>query len=158
MTVYAVEDGLPTGWTADSGQITQGGTYDSLNRKVKWGPFYDNVPRLLTYAALPGTNTAPALFTGTASFDGVDVAITGQRTSTRAPFVRRDSNDNRDVKRDGFRLLIQGEEGLSYLLEYTTDLIQWLPLSTNVVGAVDLEIVDPSPASQSRRFYRITER
>ena len=77
--VYAVEDAPPSGWTVSG--ISDGGEFDSNSRKVKWGPFFDNTIRILTYSATPpASESASRTFAGTASFDGNDVAITGART------------------------------------------------------------------------------
>ena len=64
VVVYALEDQPPVGWTV--GQINEGGVYDSVNHKVKWGPFFDAEPRALSYEATP-----PAGQTGLVTFDGV---------------------------------------------------------------------------------------
>jgi PKD repeat protein len=77
--VYAVEDAPPTGWNVSS--IDSGGQFDAVNRKVKWGPAFDNQSRTFTYIATPPTNESGAkTFHGLASFDGASVAITGART------------------------------------------------------------------------------
>jgi len=69
--VYAVEDAPPTGWTVDS--INESGSWDDVNKKVKWGPFFDANIRILTYNATPPAGeTDEKTFSGTASFDGVD--------------------------------------------------------------------------------------
>jgi|GEM_PF-1628498 len=44
---YAVEDQVPVGWTVSN--INSSGTFDSVNRKVKWGLFFDNSQRTFTY-------------------------------------------------------------------------------------------------------------
>jgi len=72
---YAVEDGPPTGWTPSS--ISDGGTYDSINHKVKW-VFLDGSTRNLSYSALPPASESGAkFFTGQVSFDGQPSAISG---------------------------------------------------------------------------------
>ena len=76
---YAVEDAPPAGWTVTN--IDNGGTFDSVNNQVKWGLFFDATPRVLSYTAIPPANAAGAVtFTGTASCNGTDVAIIGDRT------------------------------------------------------------------------------
>ncbi|MEK7677889.1 MAG: PQQ-binding-like beta-propeller repeat protein, partial [Verrucomicrobiota bacterium] len=78
VTAYAVEDQPPDGWLVS--QITSDGLWDDLTRKVKWGPFFDRVARTLAYQATPASNTlGAAVFAGVASFDGADLAISGQR-------------------------------------------------------------------------------
>ena len=76
---WAVEEGPPDGWVVTN--INEAGTWDSVNKKVKWGPFFDANARTLSYTATPpagesGTKT----FDGTASFDGNSVTIEGDNT------------------------------------------------------------------------------
>ena len=84
--VYSVEDTLPEGWelvSADSG-----GAYDSVNRKVKWGPFYapETVARQLTYRARStGASIGDARFEGVGWFGGVFRTIDGDRVTTVLP-------------------------------------------------------------------------
>ena len=76
---YAVEDSPPNGWTVSA--VGQNGTFDATNRKVKWGPFFDDAARDLSYTATPPAgSTGTKSFQGTASFDGTAVGITGQRS------------------------------------------------------------------------------
>ncbi|MDA1277644.1 MAG: putative Ig domain-containing protein [Verrucomicrobia bacterium] len=74
--VYAIEESLPTGFTANA--ITGNGAFDANSSKIKWGPFFDNQPRLVGYTLVPpaGFNGLVAL-NGIASFDGQDVAFKG---------------------------------------------------------------------------------
>jgi 6-phosphogluconolactonase (cycloisomerase 2 family) len=77
--VYAVEDQPPVGWAVTN--INNNGAFDSANRKVKWGPFFDNSQRILAYTATPPLGeTGSKTFVGTVSFDGVNVPISGART------------------------------------------------------------------------------
>jgi uncharacterized repeat protein (TIGR01451 family) len=76
---YAVQDLPPAGWTVCA--ISDGGEFDEVNGQVKWGPFFDAQPRTLTYTLTPPVNaTGAGVFTGIASFDGVDAGIAGQRS------------------------------------------------------------------------------
>jgi beta-lactam-binding protein with PASTA domain len=75
--VYAVEDAPPTGWTV--GDINEGGVWDDVNKKVKWGPFFDNQVRTLCYDATPPSGESGLkTFNGVVSADGVDTPIVGQ--------------------------------------------------------------------------------
>jgi uncharacterized repeat protein (TIGR01451 family) len=81
--VYAVEDGPPSGWTISA--ISDNGSLDAVNGLVKWGPFFDNLDRDLSYVATPPVGeTGQQSFSGQASFDGAGVAITGGRTIDRS--------------------------------------------------------------------------
>ena len=75
-TAYALEDTIPTGWTL--GEISDGGIQDRVNGMVKWGPFFDNQNRILTYQVVPPTgDSAPKTFSGIISSDGFDSLIAG---------------------------------------------------------------------------------
>ncbi len=74
---YVVEDRPPTGW-----QIVRvdGGFLDSQRGKAKWGPFFDNVPRTLTYMVRPAAPTSQIVrLEGGASYDGVYSRTLGDR-------------------------------------------------------------------------------
>ena len=76
---YAVQDLVPDGWTVCS--ISDGGEFDDVNGQVKWGPFFEAQPRTLTYIITPPVNAIGAgVFTGIASFDGLDAGVAGQRS------------------------------------------------------------------------------
>jgi hypothetical protein len=83
---YAVEDVPPSGWTVSN--IDNGGTWDAANKKVKWGPFFDNTVRTLSYMATPpNVATGMQVFAGIASFDGVGSAISGATTVNPTPYA-----------------------------------------------------------------------
>lgn len=75
----AVEDVPPDGWMVEEDSISDSGTWDDINKKVKWGPFYDDGPRTLTYDVTPAMG-GTRVFSGVASFDGADVEIGGDCT------------------------------------------------------------------------------
>ena len=136
----AVEDAFPAGWQIVTNSISDAGQYDGVAGKVRWGTFTG--PHDLTYTINPGTNEAPGLFTGVASFDGTDVPIMGRRISIRAPWVpdAGSVNTNRNILRDGFRMQVQGEVSKTYLLQgsYTPwDAGSWVNIATNAPGAGD---------------------
>jgi ribosomal protein L27 len=77
--VYAVEETSPNGWVISD--INESGQWDSVNKKVKWGLFFDSNNRTLTYKATPPAGeTGAKTFSGTASFDGSNVPIGGDQT------------------------------------------------------------------------------
>src|SRR5439155_7725807 len=61
------------------GAISDGGSYDATKHKVKFGPFFDNTPRELTYEITPPLLTLGSVntFTGTGSVEGVGSPILG---------------------------------------------------------------------------------
>jgi hypothetical protein len=83
VSVYAVEETVPTGWGAAG--MSEGGVFVASSRTVKWGPFVDGASRTLTYTAQPPANAhGLAVFGGGARFDAADVAITGMKTLPEA--------------------------------------------------------------------------
>jgi len=93
VVVCTVEDCPPTNWTV--AQISDEGLFDSARAKVKWGPFFDNLPRTLTYQVTPSTNSGS--FHGLASFDGSTGEIIGQRETTAAGPSATGSSAERDL-------------------------------------------------------------
>jgi uncharacterized delta-60 repeat protein len=76
-TTFAAEERYPAGWLVAN--ISHGGGLDTVHSKIKWGPFFDNQTRVLTYQATsPTGETNNQGFTGVASADGVGFPIRGQ--------------------------------------------------------------------------------
>jgi hypothetical protein len=75
--VMALEIEIPSGWTVL--RISDGGVWDELHRKVKWGPFFDNLSRTVEFEA-DGVRKGRGLrgghrirgISGAVSFDGVN--------------------------------------------------------------------------------------
>jgi len=79
---YGIEDMPPAGWSVAN--ISSSGIYDSLKNKVKFGPFFDNAERTLTYDVTPPVSeTSDKSFNGTASSDGANIPIGGNYVSSR---------------------------------------------------------------------------
>ena len=84
-SAVALELHVPRGWNVTA--ISDGGGWDESSRKVKWGPFMDDLSRTVTFKATrtggamsPKTDlatdaTRPTRFRGTVSFDGVNQPI-----------------------------------------------------------------------------------
>jgi len=60
---YAVSDIVPVGWVA--GDMSHNGRWVPVERKVVFGPFFDEVDRIFTYSVMPAADAA-----GTVEFDG----------------------------------------------------------------------------------------
>jgi formylglycine-generating enzyme len=75
--VWAVEERPPPGCTPI--EISEGGLWDPTRGVIRWGPFYDNEPRLLSYEAPATEELGPGnIFAGQASADGVSAEIAGE--------------------------------------------------------------------------------
>jgi uncharacterized delta-60 repeat protein len=55
------------------------------------------------------------------------------------------------------RLTITAEAGKSYILEASTDLINWQDIAMSTAGSGTLEFTDPNADSFNMRFYRVRE-
>ncbi len=54
-----------------------------------------------------------------------------------------------------FRFALNGSAGSDYVVQVSTNLVDWSPLSTNTVAAGgSVPITDPAPANKPCRFYR----
>jgi hypothetical protein len=53
-----------------------------------------------------------------------------------------------------FEIQLSGSAGASYVLEATTNLMDWIPISTNPAGGSLFDLVDPGASNYSYRFYR----
>ena len=84
---WALEEAVPAGWHVSA--VSADGYWDEKAGVVQWGPFFDETPQTLRYTlTAPAGASGPQELRGTASFDGVDVAVTGVRTLQRAPITR----------------------------------------------------------------------
>ena len=48
---YAAEEAVPTGWVVTA--ISHSGVFDSVNKAIKWGPFFDDSIREFSYTVTP---------------------------------------------------------------------------------------------------------
>ena len=68
-----------------------------------------------------------------------------------------------EISSNGLSLMIQGQAGQTNVLEASTDLFTWTPLSTNVLPSTDCPICpfisfqDTAATNMDRRFYRSVE-
>lgn len=75
--VYAVEDAPPSGWSVET--INGNGIWDDANGMVRWGLFYDNLQRTLSYGAI-----APEGIVGSQYFNGTIFADAARIESRRS--------------------------------------------------------------------------
>ena len=146
---FAVEDIVPAGWTVTA--ISDGGEMDPTRRKVKWGPFPGSTRRTLTCQVVPPSSASGSfVFAGCVSFDGANMAITGQRHT--ASSCRLASQGQ--LQAGQFHLNLTTPLGAILQVQSSTNLTDWLPLTllTNTTGT--LEFQDPDAVARPQRFYR----
>lgn len=90
-TIFAFEEEVPYGWEVND--INLGGMFDEKNSKIKWGAFFGNEKKTLTYnIKFKGTNDfSPYLF-GDLSIDGLS-----QESKGSDSLVLIDGTDNTAV-------------------------------------------------------------
>jgi len=151
---YAVEESVPANCAARN--ISDGGRLDPVNKKVKWGPFFDREARRLTYQLAPGGDGAGTIaLAGVGSFDGLNVAVEGPTRvypAGQAPaplFVAALGGES------GWQFQLKGEPGRRYVIETSSDLVNWALMQEAVVNAAGFFNVPAGDgAAPGCRFFR----
>lgn len=147
-------------------------TFGSLGRQV-----FGDAPFALAGTASSGLPVSFSVLSGPATVSGNMVTLAGPglvvlRASqagdgTYAPAPNVDQvlmvapgnnvvTDLHWLANGMFSLRFYGEPGTNWVVQASTNLVNWLPLSTNQVGGLGyLEFTDSSATNYSRRFYRI---
>jgi hypothetical protein len=94
---WAVEDAVPSGWSVS--QISAGGSFDTVNGKIKYGLYFDDTAaRSFQYTVTPTTGAVgQKSFLGTFSADGKNLTITGTSSLPHAPAVNAGPDVNTKV-------------------------------------------------------------
>jgi hypothetical protein len=56
-----------------------------------------------------------------------------------------------------FQLGFSGATGSNYVLQASTNLVDWVPLSTNVASTNLFNLLDPGATNFPYRFYRVLQ-
>ena len=77
--LVGLEEAPPSGWTVSN--ISDGGTWDTDEEEIKWGPFFDpSIPELVTYDVTPlGGAAGEHCFAGTVVLDTNSLPIEGEQ-------------------------------------------------------------------------------
>jgi hypothetical protein len=119
---------------------------------VKWGPFLDSGERTLTYDVVPAGSAGQFTFAGTGSFDGSNLPMPGNRGVAIGAILRWASVG---VVGTTPRFVLSGQPSRSYVIEVSTNLVQWQALQTISTDATGQYTLLPgNPATSPRRFYR----
>lgn len=160
---HAVEDRVPYGWAVES--ISHGGVFDEVNSKVKWGPFFDDGERELTYVLVPMYPTSLVTLSGTGSYDGYDQPITGNRQISFGPYgdpvewiFAAPQPRNLAAPVEGaidLAFYLGADPTNQYTLEMSTNLLDWQAIGviTTDMSGIYLMLEAPTNAA-SLRYYR----
>lgn len=149
-----LEDRPPEGWTVIPASITDGGRFDALRGKVKWGPFSDDTPRTNSYQVIPPLDAgAEGLFVGGVAFDGETADFIGPRLTVRSGNPAPRISAVR-ILSGGVELTLQGGGGV-YTVLRSADLIGWDPAGTVPTAGGPVVFVDTSATNRIRTFYRV---
>lgn len=126
-----------------------------------------NLGKIASGASVTGTitviNTAAGTATNVADVAGAetDLNLADNRavTITRINRVVSLASQSSTTLTNGqFGLTLTGVAGLTYVLEVSTNLVDWVPIHTNPPGNGVINFVDPAASSGGLRFYRAIER
>ncbi len=154
-SAYGLEDRPPEGWIVSN--VSDGGFFCPILKRVKWGVFLDHQPRTVSYQVTATTNLQSiAYFSGVVSFDGINVPITGTRRTYLAsgsPTTAKLQSVVTTASGDRIFTFI-GQPGVVYRLEGTTDFINWTPMEELLNNDGVLHYTDPASSAFANRFYR----
>jgi hypothetical protein len=144
---YAVEEFFPAGWAvvdAGTGTVVRGG--------IRFGPYFDNQLRQLTYTLRPTANAIRGEFTGAVSFDGSFEAITGPSELLPPTLIAQPTIA--DAVRVHLRVSATPNE--TFLLESanTIDASAW-DLVKTILGEENHIELAPLEPSDTQKFYRL---
>ena len=149
---YALVESPPAGWVVRN--VSHEGRWDAANHQVKWGPYFDQTARHLTYDAVPGPAAqGVAEFGGRGSFDGYGFPAGGPLTvwpPGKTPSPRLAAA----VVASGVNVEFHGEPGRRYELQSSEDLGTWNMGPTVTLDAKGLGSA-PTDAQMGARFFRL---
>jgi hypothetical protein len=155
---YMVEEILPAGFSAIN--ISADGTWDATNHVIMWGPFWDGLPRNLTYTLVPPLGfSGSATLTGQALLFGATATTGGDNTIHVGPPPMQPSLALIKFAPGLFGMSITGEVGRTYRVEASDDLSSgtWTPLITVIVTQSPFTIIDPGSLNKSISTAAISE-
>jgi hypothetical protein len=153
----AVEEAVPAGWQVS--RISDGGVFDAESRRVRWGLFFGDDTRRLTYELTPPAGAASAeRLKGVASFDGDLIVIDGEwsagavdeTTELRMIGPRRNAYGR-------MRFQVQAPLDQAFVVESSTDLQRWSEVEAYVFTGEELEVEEraESAGAAAARYFRL---
>ena len=75
-------------------------------------------------------------------------------TTALVPELRLVAPDNHGIRTNGSNLILHASAHLPLVIEYSSNLVQWMSLPSSPLNGSDVEIVDPGARGAAMRFYR----
>jgi outer membrane protein assembly factor BamB len=152
--VQAVEENLPDGIVVLA--VDQGGALDTVQRKLKWGPFFDGQPRKLTYRVTLAPQPPLVIqFSGAGAFDTSVRAIGGDRRCALDVPANYSQLSVNAALPEGFSLWIEPGGAEVLRLEASTNLVNWVQLEEWKPAITVTNWIDSASTSFDQRFYRL---
>ncbi|MFO1499253.1 MAG: Ig-like domain-containing protein [Verrucomicrobiota bacterium] len=157
---YALEDQPPAGWIVSD--ISDGGVFDPATGKVKFGLIAGDAPYAVSYMVTPPPDAnGYQKFLGATSAGGSLAEVSGNRTiasatdASRPPKAEENVSFRRVGLQDGHvQLELAGPAGNQYVLEVSTDLVNWVQLAPVFLPDGQIAFKDETNQAAQKRFYR----
>jgi hypothetical protein len=139
--------------------ISDGGQFDTLTGKVRFGPFLDDQPRTLTYHLIPPPGTIGwAHFIGRATADSIPSPVVGDNSlrfwSLPGPWLWLDMR-LRPLSGDSV-LQIHCDHPAQYTIETSTDLEHWDIMTTTTTPTMYMEYSRRFGPIPGGRYYKVS--
>ena len=147
---YAVEEVVASCQSVNV--VSHEGHFDVASGCIRWGPFFDDQPRALSYQiATSDFVNADKPISGTGSFDGLNMPVRYRVQLTPIAALNADA----PLLRENFSILLQGQPACSYVIEVSSDLVTWNPAAI-IYTAKDgrIEFQGQRLPGSARQFYR----
>lgn len=151
----AVEENVPRGWQVSA--VSDDGVYDPATGRIRWGLFFGDAPRRLTFIATPPAGVAgTSLWKGIVSFDGTELVIRGvgwigAGDEATVPRIRGSH------RADGGKVVFEVDAAPEQVLvvEGSDDLKTWTDVGVAVHTGEALEVNDEAATRARQRYYRL---
>jgi hypothetical protein len=140
---YAVEELAPPDWSIEA--VSENGHVLVETSAIRWGPFMDSQPREIFYTLVSKGVSASIQFSGSGSFDGIDVAIEGVST---LPDIQSALNLSADLG----AVTVHGTSGLAVVVEVSDDLRSWTTFEQTQINAQGQARI--SISTKTNAFFR----
>jgi hypothetical protein len=98
---YVVEEKTPMGWAITA--INEGGSFDLGTRTIKWGPFFGEESRTLSYEATPPSyQVGNGFFKGTMTVDGDSELVCGDNVLASGAYHPADTDTDWDIEAEEY--------------------------------------------------------